>query len=88
MGGLRWAMVVAVCVAVPAWAQLPTCSVPAWSACDLAFDLEAGENPATVQLHGEFRSAKRTLLLQAFRDGDHRFVLRFAPPSPANGLIG
>ena len=81
MGARQWA-VVGFWIALPAWAQLPTCSVPTWSACDLAFNLEAGENPATVQLHGEFRSAKRTLLLQAFRDGDHKYVLRFAPTEP------
>ena len=79
MGMLRWALAIALLVTAPAWAQLPTCTVPAWSACDLAFDLEAGENPAAVQLHGEFRSAKRTLLIQAFRDGDRRYVLRFSP---------
>jgi uncharacterized protein DUF5060 len=78
MGLLRWVVV----LALPAWAQMPTCSVPTWSACDLAFDLEAGENPATVQLHGEFRSEKRTLLIQSFRDGDRRYVLRFAPTEP------
>ena len=82
MGGLRWGMVVGVFVTVPAWAQMPTCTVAAWSSCDLAFDLEAGENPATVQLHGEFRSAKRTLLIQSFKDGDRRYVLRFAPTEP------
>jgi hypothetical protein len=82
MGVWRWAIVVYAWAAFPVFAQLPTCSVPAWSACDLAFDLEAGENPASVQLHGEFRSAKRTLLLQAFRDGDRRYVLRFAPTEP------
>src|ERR1700720_2944904 len=80
MGLLRWVVV----LALPAGAQMPTCSIPAWSACDLAFDLEAGENPAVVQLHGEFRSAKRTLLLQAFRDGDRRYVLRFAPTEPGD----
>lgn len=78
MGLLRCAIL----LAVPVWGQLPTCTVPAWSACDLAFDLEASENPAAVQLHGEFRSAKRTLLIQAFRDGDRRYVLRFAPTEP------
>jgi hypothetical protein len=61
---------------------MPTCSVPTWSTCDLAFDLEAGENSAPVQLHGEFRSAKRTLLIQSFREGDRRYVLRFAPTEP------
>src|SRR6185295_1732867 len=78
MGVLRWAIL----FTVPVWAQLPTCSAPAWSACDLAFDLEAGENPSAVQLNGEFRSAKRTLLIRAFREGDRRYVLRFAPTEP------
>lgn len=77
MGLLRWVFP----LALPVWAQVPTCTVPAWSSCDLAFDVAAGENPA-VQLHGEFRSAKRTLLIQAFRDGDRRYVLRFAPTEP------
>jgi len=75
MGLLRCAIL----LAVPVWAQLPTCTVPAWSSCDLAFDLEAGENPAAVELHGEFRSPKRTVLIRAFKDGDRRYVLRFAP---------
>jgi len=79
MGLSRLAVVLGVWTVLPVWAQLPTCTVPAWSACDLAFDLEAGENPAAVQLHGEFRSPKRTLLINAFRDGDRRYVLRFAP---------
>jgi hypothetical protein len=78
MGVLRWALL----LAVPAWAQLPTCNVPAWSSCDLAFDLEAGENPSTVELHGEFRSPKRTLLIQAFKEADRKYVLRFAPTEP------
>jgi hypothetical protein len=78
MGLLRCAIL----LAVPVWGQLPTCTVPAWSACDLAFDLEAGENPAAVQLHGEFRSAKRTLLIQAFKESDRKYVLRFAPTEP------
>jgi len=78
MGLLRWLVV----LAVPVWAQLPTCTVPTWSACDLAFDLEAGENSAAVQLHGEFRSAKRTLLIRAFREADRKYILRFAPTEP------
>jgi hypothetical protein len=67
---------------VPVWAQLPTCTVPVWSACDLAFDLDAAENPAALQLHGEFRSPKRTLLIRAFKDGERKYVLRFAPTEP------
>jgi hypothetical protein len=82
MASRGWAIVVSALVSVPLWAQLPTCTVPAWSSCDLAFDLAAGENPASIQLHGEFRSAKRTLLLQAFKDGDRKYVLRFAPTEP------
>ena len=81
MAARRWATV-GLWIAMPVLAQLPTCSVPTWSACDLVFDLESGENPTTVQLHGEFRSPKRTLLIQAFRDGDRRYVLRFAPTEP------
>jgi hypothetical protein len=72
---LRWVIL----LTAPVWGQLPTCTVPAWSSCDLAFDLDAAENPANVELRGEFRSAKRTLLIRAFRDGDRRYVLRFAP---------
>ena len=78
MGVLRWALL----LAVPVWAQLPTCSVPAWSSCDLAFNLEAGENPSAVELHGEFRSPKRTLLIQAFQQTDRKYILRFAPTEP------
>jgi len=82
MGLSRLAFALGVWTVLPVWAQLPTCTVPVWSACDLAFDLEAGENPSALQLHGEFRSAKRTLLINAFRDGDRRYVLRFAPTEP------
>jgi hypothetical protein len=80
MGLLRWLVV----LAVPVWAQLPTCTVPVWSACDLAFDLGAGENPAAVQLHGEFRSDKRTLLIRAFKESDRKYILRFAPTEPGD----
>ena len=75
MGRLWWGVL----FAWPVWAQLPTCSVPVWSACDLTFELDAGENSAGVQLHGEFRSAKRTLLIRAFKEADRKYVLRFAP---------
>jgi hypothetical protein len=80
MGMLRWVLL----LGVPVWAQLPTCTVPAWSACDLTFDLEAGENPAAVELHGEIRSPKQTLLIRAFKNGDRRYVLRFAPTEPGD----
>lgn len=69
--------------ALPALAQLPTCTAPAWSSCDLAFDLEPSDvpaNPAAVELRAEFRSPRaRTVALTAFRDGDRRWTIRFAP---------
>jgi hypothetical protein len=66
--------------ALPALAQLPTCSTPAWTTCDLAFELQAGENPASVELRAEFRSPRnRTYALTAFHDSGARWVIRFAP---------
>lgn len=65
--------------AAPAWAELPTCQVALWSACELAFDLQAGEDAARAELRAEFRSPHReTLTIRAFREG-HSLVLRFAP---------
>ena len=73
---LRWMLL----AALPAWAQMPTCSALVWSTCDLGFELQPGENPSAVDLHAEFRSPRqRTLVVQAFRDGDRRYVLRLAP---------
>ncbi len=59
----------------------PTCpSAPAWSPCDLVFDLEGDEKPDAVDLRAEFRSPHhRTYLMHAFRAGDRRFVIRFSP---------
>jgi len=67
-------------LAAPLLAQPNPCSgTPTWSACDWTFDLAPSENPDTFELHAEFRSPhNRTILLHAFRDGDRRFVLRFA----------
>src|SRR5271170_994039 len=66
--------------ALPLAAQ-PTCpSTPAWSPCDLVFDLEGDEKPDVVELRAEFRSPHhRTYLMHAFRAGDRRFVIRFSP---------
>jgi Domain of unknown function (DUF5060) len=80
MGRFWWAIL----ISVPLCAQLPTCSVPTWSSCDLVFEVEPSENPANFELHGEFRSPKRTVLIRAFRDGDRRYVLRFAPTEPGD----
>ena len=52
---------------------------PAWSACDLAFDLMPQENAAQAELRAEFRSPRhKTYLLRAFLDG-RKLVIRYAP---------
>lgn len=66
------------------WAQQGCVNVPTWSACDLVFELTLQDampnNAARVTLHGEFRSpTHKTYLIDAFRDGERRLVLRFAP---------
>jgi hypothetical protein len=78
---LRLGMILLGLIAMtPAHAQLQTCSgTPAWSSCDLTFDLEPTENPDNLELRAEFRSARRTFLMPAFRESDRRFVIRFAP---------
>jgi len=60
--------------------SLPGPATPAWSPCDLVFDLDGSEKPEGVELRAEFRSPHhRTYLMRAFRDGDRRFVIRFSP---------
>ena len=55
-------------------------STPAWSACELAFDLQAGEDATQVELRAEFRSPHhRTYLMRAFHDSDRRLLIRFSP---------
>jgi hypothetical protein len=75
---MLWVMLLLLCL--PLLAQ-PTCpATPAWSPCDLVFDLEADEKPEAVELRAEFRSPHhRTYLMHAFRAGDRRFVIRFSP---------
>lgn len=75
---MLWVMLLL--LSVPLFGQ-PSCpATPAWSPCDLVFDLEANEKPDAVQLGAEFRSPRhRTYLVNAFRDGDRRYVIRFSP---------
>src|SRR5271169_5951717 len=69
-----------VLLVAPVFGQAPGCSgAPAWSSCDMAFDLAPGENPENFELRAEFRSPRRTYLMAAFRDGDRRYTIRFAP---------
>ena len=67
-------------IAPSARAQAPSCSqVVAWSACDVAFDLNGSENTPQATLRAEFRSPHyKTILINAFHEGS-RMVLRFAP---------
>jgi hypothetical protein len=59
-------------------AQTGCSAVPAWSACELSFDLTPQENPAQAGLRAEFRSPRhKTYLLGAFLDG-RKMVIRFA----------
>ncbi|HTB15896.1 MAG TPA: DUF5060 domain-containing protein [Bryobacteraceae bacterium] len=75
---MLWVMLLL--LVLPLVAQ-PTClSTPAWTPCDLVFDLEGDEKPDAVELHAEFRSPQhRTYLMHAFRAADRRFVIRFSP---------
>jgi len=72
---------------VRALAQCPP--VPAFSSCDIPFELDAAEaaanpNPyATVQIQAELRSPRhRTFLVPGFWDGGKRFVIRLTPVEP------
>ncbi|HLH16476.1 MAG TPA: DUF5060 domain-containing protein [Bryobacteraceae bacterium] len=81
----RWAAALA--MALPALHAQSACNnTPAYSTCEMAFDLSdadaaAHPNPyATVDLRVEFRSpARHTYALPAYWDGGRRLVVRFAP---------
>ena len=71
-------------LAIPVWAiaELPTCSAPAWSTCDLIFELSPDEDTTRTELRVEFRSPHRdTLAIQGFRQAPGRWVVRVAPTS-------
>src|SRR5258708_343113 len=75
LGGF-WRLIFA---AAPLLAQLPVCpETTIWTTCDLAFDLQSGEQPG--ELRAEFRSPRhKTYLIRAFQDAERRLVIRFAP---------
>lgn len=67
-------------------AQEPCSGTPAYSPCELVFELSEADAAAhpnpyrTVRLHAEFRSPRfRTYLMPAFWDGGRRMVIRFTP---------
>ena len=70
----------------PAVAQTVCPTTPAYSACDIVFELDekemaANPNPyLTVNIKAEIRSPRaRTVAPMAFWDGGERMVVRFAP---------
>src|SRR6266478_4594691 len=72
-------------------AQTPCANTPAYTICDIVFDLSekaAAAHPApykTVELKAEFRSPRhRTMAMPAFWDGGRRMVIRFAPTEPGD----
>lgn len=79
---LLCALFAASALAQPSPGQSNPCGgTPAWSSCDWSFELNPSEDPAVFELRVEFRSPTKhkTYLLHAFRDGDRRFTIRFAP---------
>jgi len=70
----------------PSAAQTPCEGTPAYSPCELVFELSASDaaahpNPyASVELRAEFRSPQfKTYLMPAFWDGGRRMIIRFTP---------
>jgi hypothetical protein len=76
---MRW-VCLAVLAAPLALAQSPCNNTPAYSVCEISFDV-AGDAPyANVDLRVEFRSPRRrTYAMPAFWDGGKRLIVRFAP---------
>jgi hypothetical protein len=76
------------------FAQTVCGPTPAYSPCEIAFELSADEAAAhpvpyrTIQLEAEFRSPRfRTFRMPAFWDGGRRLVLRFTPTEPGNWVF-
>lgn len=80
-----------------AWFSVPFCAhaqtvcapTPAFSPCELVFELGDADSAAhanpyqTVEIRAEFRSPRHhTFLLPAFWDGGRRMVIRFTPTEP------
>jgi hypothetical protein len=80
--------------AFSAIAQTVCQPTPAYSPCEITFELSAGESAAnpnpylTVVLDAEFRSPRfRTFRVPAFFDGGRRMVLRFSPTEPGTWMF-
>jgi len=78
----------ALCAQAPP-AESPCNNTPAYSPCEIPFELAAQDAAAhphpygTVDLRVEFRSPRhRTLAMPAYWDGGRRMVVRFSPTEP------
>ena len=81
-------------LALPAAAQTLCPPTPAYSPCEMVFELseqEAAAHPnpyLSVMLEAEFRSPRyRTLRLPGFWDGGRRMVVRFTPTDPGEWVF-
>ncbi len=81
-------------VAMSAHAQTICAPTPAFSPCELVFDLSDADFGAhaspyqSVEIQAEFRSPhQHTFLLPAFWDGERRMVIRFAPTEPGDWVF-
>jgi hypothetical protein len=84
-------LLLALMAGLPVWAQTVCPPAPAYSPCDIVFELSEEEarahpNPyLSVELQAEFRSPRyRTFLMPAFWDGGGRMVIRFTPTDPGS----
>jgi hypothetical protein len=75
-----------VLIAAPAFAESSCDGTPAYSPCELVFELSAGDlaahrNPyVDVQLQAEFKSPRfHTYAMPAFWDGGRKMIVRFTP---------
>jgi len=75
-----------VLIAAPILAQNTCDGIPAYSPCEITFELSASDlaahpNPyVSVQLEAEFKSPRfRTYAMPAFWDGGRKMILRFTP---------
>src|SRR5258706_506353 len=74
------ALVWVVLLALPLFAQHDCNSAPAWTTCEVSFDLQPGEDAAKIDLRAELRSPlHKTYLMRAFSDGAGKLTIRFAP---------
>src|SRR5947207_698096 len=90
---MRVGLLFIVFICVPACAQTPCDGTPAYSPCEIAFELSAPDlaahpNPyAAIELKAEFRSPRfHTYLMPAFWDGGRKMIVRFTPTEPGQWI--